>query len=98
MTDYKLNLSDTVGVADNLKGTYRKVVDVGTEDIVIARFWVQPFRILEKTTFCSLQKDKLQKVLYQLAEDMVSLRGDIMSYSKEVTRYFEGVKSGDFMK
>lgn len=96
MADYKINLEDSVNISDEMKGTYRKVIDVGTEDIVIARFWVQPFRILDKTTFSVEQKIKIQKVLYQLAEDMLSLRDDIMSYSKEVKRYFEGVKSGDF--
>ncbi len=96
MTDYKLEFNDTVSVSDNMSGTYRKMIDVGTEDLVIARFWMQPFRILEKTIFSEDQKRRLQKVLYQLAEDMLSLRDDIMGYSREVTRYFEGVKSGEF--
>jgi len=96
MTHYSITIEDKMGVSDDIQGTYRKVIDVGTEDIVIARFWVQPFRILEKTSFADDKKQKIQKVLYQLAEDMLSLRGDIMSYSKEVTRYFEGVKSGEF--
>ncbi|QQS43875.1 hypothetical protein IPM65_07110 [Candidatus Roizmanbacteria bacterium] len=96
MTHHKINLEDKVSMKGEISGTYRKVIDVGTEDIVIARFWVQPFRILERTTFSDEQKGKIQKVLNQLAEDMLSLRDDIMSYSKEVKRYFEGVKSGDF--
>ena len=96
MTTYKINLTDSIGISDQMRGVQRKVLDVGFEDIVIARFWVQPFRILEKTTFSQQDKDKIQKILHQLAEDMLSMRDDIMDYSKEVKRYFEGIKSGEF--
>lgn len=96
MTDYKMELNETIGISDNLSGVMRKMVDVGTEDIVIARFWVQNFSILEKTSFNTPTKAKTEKVLKQLAEDMLSLRGDIMDYAAEVKRYFEGVQSGDF--
>ncbi len=96
MTDYKMEFNETIGISDSLSGVMRKMVDVGTEDIVIARFWVQNFSILEKTSFDTSTKAKIEKVLKQLAEDMLSLRGDIMDYAAEVKRYFEGVQSGDF--
>lgn len=96
MTTYTVNLTDSIGINDQVKGVQRKVLDESFEDIVIARFWVQPFRILETTTFSQPEKEKIQKILNQLAEDMLSLRNDIMNYSKEVTRYFEGVKRGEF--
>lgn len=96
MTDFKLELNEKIGLSDTLSGVMRKMVDVGTEDIVIARFWVQNFSILEKTSFNPSIKAKIEKILKQLAEDMLSLRGDIMDYAAEVKRYFEGVQSGDF--
>lgn len=96
MTNYKLDFNETIGISDTLSGIMRKVVDVGTEDIVIARFWVQNFSILEKTSFDDHTKAKIEKVLKQLAEDMLSLRGDIMDYNAEANRYFKGIQSGDF--
>ena len=96
MAHLTLNLSDTVGVSDSMQGVMRKVVDVGTEDMVIARFWVQNFALLEKTIFDQATRTKLENILRQLAEDMLSLRGDIMGYVAEVKRYFEGVRSGEY--
>ena len=96
MADIKLELTEKITVSDSLSGTVRKVVDPPPEDLVIARFWVQNFSILEKTSFDEEIKTKLEKILKQLAEDMLSLRDDIMDYAAEVRRYFEGVKSGEF--
>lgn len=64
--------------------------------MVIARFWVQNFALLEKTTFDQVTRTKLDNILSQLAQDMLSLRNDTMGYVAEVKRYFEGVKSGKF--
>ena len=97
MAHLTLNLSDTIGVSDNMQGVMRKVVDVGTEDMVIARFWVQNFALLEKTTFDQTTRTKSENILHQMAEDMLSLRSDIMGYVAEVKRYFEGVKSGGIL-
>jgi len=96
MANLKLKLNEKIGVGDSLNGTVRKIVDVETEDLVIARFWVQNFAILGKTTFDAETRSKLKNILHQLAEDMLSLRSDIIGYVAEVKRYFEGVKSGDF--
>jgi len=96
MANLKLELNEKIGVSDSMHGVMRKVVDVGTEDMVIARFWVQNFALLEKTTFDQTTRTKLENILRQLAEDMLSLRSDIMGYVAEVKRYFEGVKSGEF--
>lgn len=96
MTSLTLELNDTFGINDSINGTMRKVVDVGTEDMVVARFWVQNFVLLEKTTFNQETRIKLENILHQLAEDMLSLRGNIMNYVAEVKRYFEGIKSGKF--
>lgn len=96
MVDYKMEFKETIGVSDSLSGVVRKVVEPSTQDLVVARFWVQNFRILERSKLDVDTRGKVEKVLTKLAEDMLGLRGDIMAYSAEVSRYFEGVKSGEF--
>jgi hypothetical protein len=74
----------------------RKQTDVGEQDIIIARFWVQNSKILSKTNYTFSEKEKLDKILKQLADDALSLRNDFTGYIDEISRYFKGIADGVF--